>query len=65
MYHEFQYCLALCCIVVSLPIFSLFMHLNGSPFVCASCRPHVIHVCLIADWHFDCARDRPILVIFN
>ena len=51
------------------------MHLHGSSscvwslschvcFVCASCHAHVIHVCLTADWHLDCARDWPILVIF-
>ena len=28
-------------------------------FVCASFHPHVIHVCLTADWHLDCTRDRP------
>ena len=26
-------------------------------FVCASFHPHVIHVCLTADWHLDCARS--------
>ena len=28
--HEIQFCLALCCIVESLRILSLFMHLHGS-----------------------------------
>ena len=46
--------------------FSLFMHLHGSSslschvcFVCASFHPHVIHVCLTADWHLDCTRVDP------
>ena len=70
-YHELQFCLDLCCIVESLRILSLFMHLHGSSslschvcFVCASFHPHVIHVCLTADWHLDCTHDRSILVIF-
>ena len=29
-HHEFQFYLALCCIVESLRILSLFMHLHGS-----------------------------------
>ena len=66
-YHEFQFCLAWCRIVESLRIFSLFMHLHGSRslschvcFVCASFHPHVIHVCLTADWHLDCTRVDPL-----
>ena len=62
--HEFQFCLALC--FESLRILSLFMHLHGSRslschlcFVCASFHPHVIHVCLAADWHLDCTRFDP------
>ena len=65
-YHEFQFCLAWCCIVESLRNLSLFMPLYGSSslsgyfcFVCASFHPHVIHVCLTTDWHLDCTRVDP------
>ena len=61
-YHEFQFCLAKCCIVESLRILSLFLHLHGTSslschvffFVCASFHPHSIHV-----WHLDCTRVDP------
>ena len=65
-YHEFHFCLAWCCIVESLRILSKFMHLRGSSslschicFVCASFHPHVVHVCLTADWHLDSTRVDP------
>ena len=58
-----SFSLAQCCIVESLRILSLFMHLHYSSslschvcFVCASFHPHVILVCLTADWHLDCTR---------
>ena len=67
-YHEFQFCLlsrlsvaslshsasshCSCICMAQVPCLVTFVF-------CASFHPHVIHVCLTADWHLDCTRVDP------